>query len=61
MDKTILIVEDESSIRKFVKINLERNGFKVFEAMLHRVTGGGLDIAPYIRYLRGKFGELYSL
>ncbi len=32
MDKTILIVEDESSIRKFVKINLERNGFKVFEA-----------------------------
>ena len=32
MDKSILIVEDESSIRKFVKINLERNGFNVFEA-----------------------------
>ena len=32
MDKTVLIVEDESSIRKFVKINLERSGFKVFEA-----------------------------
>lgn len=32
MNKSILIVEDESSIRKFVKINLERNGFNVFEA-----------------------------
>ncbi len=32
MKKTILIVEDEGSIRKFVKINLERNGFIVLEA-----------------------------
>lgn len=32
MDKTVLIVEDEASIRKFVKINLESSGFKVFEA-----------------------------
>lgn len=28
----ILLVEDEVSIRKFIKINLEREGFKVFEA-----------------------------
>lgn len=28
----ILVVEDEESIRKFVKINLERSGFTVFEA-----------------------------
>lgn len=32
MDKSILIVEDEPSIRKFIKINLERNGFNVLEA-----------------------------
>lgn len=32
MSKTILVVEDEESIRKFVKINLERSGFTVFEA-----------------------------
>lgn len=32
MDKSILIVEDESSIRKFIRINLERNGFNVLEA-----------------------------
>ena len=28
----ILLVEDEVSIRKFIKINLEREGFEVFEA-----------------------------
>ena len=32
MGKLILIVEDEESIRKFVKINLEREGYKVLEA-----------------------------
>lgn len=32
LEKLILIVEDEDSIRKFVKINLEREGFKVLEA-----------------------------
>lgn len=31
-DIRVLVVEDESSIRKFIKINLDRNGFKVFEA-----------------------------
>jgi len=30
--KTILVVEDEDSIRKFIKINLEREGFYVLEA-----------------------------
>ncbi|HHW49272.1 MAG TPA: response regulator transcription factor [Clostridiaceae bacterium] len=29
---TVLIVEDEASIRKFIKINLNRNGFNVLEA-----------------------------
>jgi DNA-binding response OmpR family regulator len=28
----VLVVEDESSIRKFININLSRNGFEVFEA-----------------------------
>lgn len=42
MGKFVLIVEDEESIRKFVKINLERDGFKVLEAE----TGEkGLEIA----------------
>lgn len=42
MNNKILIVEDEDSIRKFVKINLERGGFQVLEAD----TGEkGIDIA----------------
>lgn len=32
MSSTILIIEDEESIRKFVKINLDRAGFKVLDA-----------------------------
>lgn len=32
MNKRVLIVEDEESIRKFVKINLEKAGFEVLEA-----------------------------
>ena len=32
MPKKVLIVEDEDSIRKFVKINLERSDFQVMEA-----------------------------
>lgn len=29
--------------------------------IVKRVTGNELSIAPYMRYLRGKFGELYNL
>lgn len=32
MTTKILLIEDEDSIRKFVKINLEREGYKIFEA-----------------------------
>lgn len=40
--KDILLIEDEASIRKFVKINLEKSDFKVFEAE----TGeAGLEVA----------------
>ena len=38
----ILLVEDETSIRKFIKINLEREGFDVYEAGSGEE---GLDIA----------------
>jgi len=29
--------------------------------LVERVTGGPMQVAPYIRYLRSKFGELYQL
>lgn len=42
MSYTVLVVEDEDSIRKFVQINLDRAGFKVLEAS----TGEeGIEIA----------------
>ncbi|MBN1600019.1 MAG: response regulator, partial [Chitinispirillaceae bacterium] len=34
MKKTrILVIDDESSIIKFLKVNLERNGYEVFTCM----------------------------
>lgn len=42
--KKILIVEDEESIRKFIKINLEREGFIAIEA---ESGEKGLEIANY--------------
>ena len=41
-DCRVLLVEDEESIRKFTKINLERSGFKVLEAASGEE---GVDIA----------------
>ncbi|HZH93833.1 MAG TPA: response regulator transcription factor [Tissierellaceae bacterium] len=42
MSRKVLVVEDEESIRKFIKINLDRAGYTVLEAP----TGeDGLDIA----------------
>jgi len=28
---------------------------------LQRLTGGGLNPAPYLKYLNTKFGEIYGL
>jgi carboxypeptidase Taq len=29
--------------------------------VVERVTGGPIDVGPYVEYLRGKYGELYGL
>jgi carboxypeptidase Taq len=29
--------------------------------LIERVTGGPIRIEPYIRYLRNKYGQLYTL
>jgi DNA-binding response OmpR family regulator len=42
MSRSVLVVEDEDSIRKFVKINLDRAGYNVLEAASGEE---GLDIA----------------
>ena len=47
--KKILIIEDEDSIRGFLKINLKRNGFEVLE------TDNGEEGLEYIRIEKIQF------
>jgi len=46
----------------WLRENLHRHGRKyTSKEMLERITGGGMDPAPYIRYLKSKLGEIYGL
>jgi carboxypeptidase Taq len=46
----------------WLRENIYRHG-SVFTAdeLVRRVTGGPLSVEPYLRYLKGKYGELYAL
>lgn len=50
------------TLHGWLKENIYRHG-RTFTApeLVQRATGSPLSFAPYIRYLRGKFAELYSL
>jgi carboxypeptidase Taq len=44
----------------WLRRNLHAHGRKFTPTeLLQRITGGGVQAAPYLAYLRGKFGELY--
>ncbi len=46
----------------WLKENVYRHGYKFTGSeLLERVTGGPLRVEPFIRYLRAKYGELYTL
>ena len=51
-----------SPLHKWLKENIYQYG-SIFTAseLTKRVTGGPISIEPYIRYLRGKYGQLYQL
>lgn len=51
-----------STLHTWMRTNIYQHGRK-FTApeIIERATGGPLQIAPYIKYLRQKYGELYSL
>jgi carboxypeptidase Taq len=51
-----------SDLLGWLRENVHRHGAK-FEPveLLTRITGAGLTAQPYLRYLRGKFGEIYRL
>jgi carboxypeptidase Taq len=46
----------------WLRENLHRHGRKyTSRETLERVTGGGMDPGPYLRYLREKLGDIYGL
>lgn len=51
-----------ATLHSWLKENIYRHGAKFLpNEILERATGQSLSIAPYIAYLRGKYGALYEL
>lgn len=51
-----------ATLHGWLKENIYQHGSKYTAAeLLERITGGGLQTEPLIRYLRTKYGELYQL
>lgn len=49
-------------LRKWLAEHLHRHGRKFTPSeMLDRLVGGPIDVAPFVRYLKAKFGEIYRL
>lgn len=50
------------ALREWLRQNLHRHGRKFTPAeTLERVVGGPIHVGPYIRYLKGKLGEIYGV
>jgi len=51
-----------SELREWLRENLHRYGRKFTpRETLERVAGGPIDAGPYIRYLKGKLGQVYGI
>lgn len=51
-----------STLHNWLKTNIYQYGSKfTANEIIERATGRGLDIAPYMNYLKTKYGELYQL
>jgi carboxypeptidase Taq len=51
-----------ATLHRWLRENVWRHGRKLTpDDLVRRATGGPIAIAPYIAYLRGKYGELYRL
>jgi carboxypeptidase Taq len=50
------------TLHNWLKANIYEHGSKyTAPELIQRVTGGGLDIQPLMRYLKQKYGEIYAL
>ncbi len=53
---------DFRTLLSWLRENIHRHGRKfTAQELVERVTGEPLSVAPYMRYLRRKYGELYGL
>jgi carboxypeptidase Taq len=51
-----------SALLGWLRVNLHQHARKFTSPeLLKRITGDGLDPAPYLKYLKTKFGEIYGL
>jgi carboxypeptidase Taq len=53
---------DFSTLLGWLRENVYRHGNALTPAeLITRATGGSLAVEPYVRYLRGKYGDLFAL
>jgi len=51
-----------STLLGWLREKIHKHSAKYFpQELLQRITGSKIDSAPYIRYLRNKFGQIYNL
>jgi carboxypeptidase Taq len=51
-----------TQLREWLRVQLYRHGRRLKpKELIERITGSGLDAAPYLRYLKQKVGEVYGL
>ena len=49
-------------LRAWLGKHLHQHGRKFTPAeTLRRITGGPIDVKPFVRYLKGKYTEIYAL
>jgi len=63
-ERTVYAITDDgrAELHGWLRDNIYQHGRKFTSPELaERATGRPLHIAPYIEYLRGKYGELYAL
>jgi carboxypeptidase Taq len=53
---------DLEPLREWLRENVHRHGRKFSsKEVVERVTGGPIEVGPYVDYLRAKYGDLYGL
>jgi len=53
---------DFAPLREWLRVNLHTFGRKYDPGdLVRKITGSGIDAAPYMQYLQGKYAEIYNL